>query len=93
MKNPDELVTEEGYVLKPRKRESGEITLKIPKDVLASLDKIAKKRDLPVHALLKLYIGQGLRQDLSQEEAKKLALKRLKSRRDSKETAETDLAA
>ncbi len=65
MKNPDELVTEEGYVLKFRERESEEITLKIPKDVLASLEKVARMRDLSVHALLKLYIGQNLRQDLA----------------------------
>jgi hypothetical protein len=65
MKNPDQLLTEEGYVLKFRERESEEITLKIPKDVLASLDKVAKMRDLSVHALLKLYIGQNLRQDLA----------------------------
>ena len=65
MKNPDELVTEEGYVLKFRTRESEEITLKIPKNVLASLEKVAGKRDLSVHALLKLYIGQNLRQDLA----------------------------
>jgi hypothetical protein len=65
MKNPDELVTEEGYVLKLRERESEEITLKIPKDVVTSLEKVAKRRDLSVKALLKLYIGQNLRQDLA----------------------------
>jgi hypothetical protein len=65
MKNLDELVTEEGYVLKFRTRELEEIRLKIPKDVLASLEKVASKRDLSVHALLKLYIGQNLRQDLA----------------------------
>jgi hypothetical protein len=65
MKNPKELKTEEGYILKFRERESEEITLKIPKDVLASLEKVAGKRDMSVHALLKLYIGQNLRQDLA----------------------------
>lgn len=65
MKNPDEIMTEEGFVLKFRERESEEISLKIPKDVLASLEKVAKKRDLSVQALLKLYIGQNLRQDLA----------------------------
>lgn len=65
MKNPDELVTEEGYVLKFRERESEEVKLNIPKDVLASLEKVAGKRDMSVHALLKLYIGQNLRQDLA----------------------------
>ena len=65
MKNPDELTTEEGFVLKFRARESEEITLTIPKDVVASLEKVAARRDMSVHALLKLYIGQNLRQDLS----------------------------
>ncbi len=65
MKNPDKLATEEGYVLKLRERESEELALKIPKDVLASLEKVAKMRDVSVHALLKLYIGQSLRQDLA----------------------------
>ncbi len=65
MKNPKEIITEEGFVLKLRERESEEITLNIPKDVLASLEKVAEKRDLSVHALLKLYIGQNLRQDLA----------------------------
>lgn len=65
MKNPEEIVTEEGFVLKFRERESEEVTLNIPKDVLASLEKVAKKRDLSVHALLKLYIGRNLRQDLA----------------------------
>ena len=65
MKNPDELVTEEGYVLKFRERESEDVTLNIPKDVLASLEKVARMRDLSVHALLKRYIGQNLRQDLA----------------------------
>ncbi len=65
MKNPDELITEEGFILKFRERESEDVTLNIPKDVLASLEKVAKKRDLPVQALLKLYIGRNLRQDLA----------------------------
>jgi len=65
MKNPDEIMTEEGFALKFRERESQEIMLKIPNDVLASLEKVAQKRDTSVHALLKLYIGQNLRQDLA----------------------------
>ena len=64
MKNPSEIMTEEGFVLKFRERESEEVTLKIPKDVLASLEKVAQKRDMSVHGLLKLYIGKNLRQDI-----------------------------
>ncbi|MGI8544153.1 MAG: hypothetical protein ACR2MD_11855 [Aridibacter sp.] len=65
MKNPNEIMTEEGFPLKFRERESEEIMLKIPKDVLASLEKVAQKRDMSVQGLLKLYIGQNLRQDLA----------------------------
>lgn len=65
MKNPDKLTTKEGYSLKFRERESEEVTLKLPKDVLASLEKVAGKRDMSVHALLKIYIGQNLRKDIA----------------------------
>lgn len=70
-----------------------EISIGIPPETLEVLEKVAKRRDLPLKALLKLYIGQGLRQDLSEEEAKKLALKRFKSRKGKEEKEEVDLAA
>ena len=46
-------------------RETEVISLSTPKDVLASLHQVAVQRDMSDHALLKLYIGQGLRQDLA----------------------------
>ena len=71
-----------------------EVSIGIPKDTLEVLEKVAKKKDLPLKALLKFYVGQGLRNDLSQEEITELALKRLKSRKGSEAiTSETDLAA
>jgi hypothetical protein len=48
---------------------------------------------LPLKALLKLYVGQGLREDLSEEEARELALKRMKSRKGTEEMQEIDFAA
>ncbi len=85
-KDENEILTEEGFVLKLRERESEEISLKIPKDVLASLEKVAAKRGMSVHALLKFYIGQNLRQDLSKlfsdnvlERTEKVLSKHLKS--------------
>jgi len=36
-------------------------------DALASLKKVAAMRDMSYQALLKFYIGQGLRQGLSQQ--------------------------
>ncbi len=49
-----------------RPRETEPVLVKIPKDTLASLKKIAASREMSLDALLKLYIGQGLRQDISQ---------------------------
>lgn len=39
--------------------------IEIPKDTLDSLKKVAVSQDMSVEALLKLYIGQGLRQYLA----------------------------
>ncbi|MBW4575440.1 MAG: BrnA antitoxin family protein [Aphanothece sp. CMT-3BRIN-NPC111] len=49
--------------LRPRAVET--ISLNIPKDTLEALKKVAASRDMSFEALLKLYIGQGLRQDLA----------------------------
>ncbi len=37
------------------------VSLEIPKDTLDSIRKVAGIRDMSVQALLKFYIGQGLR--------------------------------
>ena len=58
------LKTEEGFELKLRSRTSKPVTIHIPADTLVSLEKIAEGRDMSVEALLKLYIGQSMRQDL-----------------------------
>ncbi|MBW4569161.1 MAG: BrnA antitoxin family protein [Tolypothrix carrinoi HA7290-LM1] len=59
MKNPEELELN----LRPRVTET--VSIKIPTDTLQSLKKVAASRDMSVEALLKLYIGQNLRQDLA----------------------------
>ncbi|MGB8980390.1 MAG: hypothetical protein WCC12_00790 [Anaerolineales bacterium] len=56
---------EEGFDLKTRTRDSKPVTLHIPVDTLESLEKIAAGRDMSLKALLKLYIGQSMRQDLA----------------------------
>ena len=61
MKKPE---TKSALRLRPRETES--ISLAIPKDTLASLQKVAARRDMSYQALLKLYIGQGLRHDVAQ---------------------------
>jgi len=86
-------MTEEGFELKPYPEEKEEITISIPKLTFEALKKIAERKDLPLKAVIKFYIGQGMQQDLTPEEAKELTLKRLKSRKGSQETIEADLAA
>ncbi len=58
------LVTPEGYTLKYREQETVELKLDIPKKVLNSLERVAAKRNLPLEAVVKFYIGQGLRLDV-----------------------------
>lgn len=92
-KDKKEMVTEEGFTLNFYPRETKTITLEISIDTLEVLETKAKERDMSLEALLKFYVGQGLRQDLSQEEAKELALERLKSRKSTAEKQKVDLAA
>jgi hypothetical protein len=56
---------EEESPLRIRPRETEVVSITLPKDVLASLKKVAAERDMSFQALLKLYIGQGLREDLT----------------------------
>ncbi|MEG4841460.1 hypothetical protein [Microcoleus sp. B9-D4] len=57
--------SEEEIKLQLRPRTAEIVSLNIPIDTLASLQKIAANRDMSVEALLKFYIGQGLREDLA----------------------------
>lgn len=41
------------------------VSIQVPVTALESLKKVADSRDMPLEALLKLYIGRGLRQDLT----------------------------
>ena len=93
MNNKKEIVTEEGFVLKFYPRDTEEVTIQLSTDVVELLEKKAKERDMPVNALLKFYIGQGLRQDMTPAESKELFQKRMKARKDVKENLEVDLAA
>ncbi len=56
----------EEWELKLHSRPSETISLEIPKDTIESLRKVANSRDMSFIALLKFYLGQGLRQDLAQ---------------------------
>ena len=57
--------TEEGFDLNVRSRASKPVTIHIPAAALASLEKTAAGRDMSVEALLKLYIGQSMRQGVA----------------------------
>ncbi|HAT14507.1 MAG TPA: hypothetical protein DD001_09795 [Microcoleaceae bacterium UBA10368] len=57
--------SEEQIKLQLRPRTAETVSLNIPIDTLASLEKIAANRDMSVEALLKFYIGQCLREDLA----------------------------
>lgn len=66
MKNPENVEPlAEDTPLTSRARPSIALTLKIPADVLASLQRVAGSKEMSVEALAKLYIGQGLRQDVA----------------------------
>ncbi len=60
MNKPEEEFT---LQLHPRPKET--VSLEIPIDTLESVKKVAASRDMSVEALLKFYIGEGLRQDLA----------------------------
>ena len=57
MKNPEP-------ELHIRQRPSEAVSIQIPLDTLASLKKVAESRDMSYQALIKFYIGQGLRHDV-----------------------------
>lgn len=76
-------------ILSFRKRSIEMVTIEIPADTLASLKQVAETKDMSEQALLKLYIGNGLRQDLSRlfsdrvlEMTHKVLSKHLKSEED-----------
>jgi len=58
-------VKDENFELRLRPRPSETVSLQIPVDTLASLKRVAGSRDMSYHALMKFYIGHGLRQDLA----------------------------
>jgi len=61
MKNLDEELT---LHIRPRPQET--VSLPIPTDTRETLQKAAARRNMSEQALLKLYIGQGLRQNVAQ---------------------------
>jgi hypothetical protein len=60
MKRPD---TEPELHSRPRPAEV--VSVKLPSDLLATLRRIGQTRDMPQDALIRFYISQGLRADLT----------------------------
>jgi len=56
---------QEKLQLQLRPRVTEVVSLNIPTDTLASLAEVAASKNMSVEALLKFYIGQGLRQDIA----------------------------
>ncbi len=89
----DDYVTPEGFKLRPYKEDLEEISLKIPVETMKVLRKVADSRDLPVGALLRMFIGQGLRIELAEkfpELQKELFERRFRNRKNGKVREETE---
>ena len=56
---------EDGFEVRLNPRPSETVRLQVPVETVASLEKVAASRDMSLEALLKLYVGQGLRHDLA----------------------------
>jgi len=54
---------EEDIKLKIKPRATETVLLQIPVDVMRSLEEVAASRDMSIDALLKFYIGNGLREN------------------------------
>lgn len=65
MTNEQFPMTEEGFELRFRERPSQKLTIELPSDVVASLERVAASRDMSVDALIRFYIGQNLRLDIA----------------------------
>ncbi len=69
---------EEELKINWRTRPTETVSIEIPQDTLESLKKVAASKDMPLAALIKFYIGQSLRQDLTKIFAENLLEKTAK---------------
>lgn len=67
MKAPDEKTD-----LRLRQRPSEAVSISIPSDTMDVVRRVAEVRDMSPEALLKLYVGQGLRRDAADLFAERL---------------------
>lgn len=61
--DPDEIGELEYRI---RRRPQAAITVRLPEDVLASLEEIAEDKSTSLEALIRLYVANGLREDIAQ---------------------------
>jgi len=57
--------TEAEIKLQIKSRDTEALLLQVPVEAIRSLEQVATSRDMSIEALLKFYIGQGLRQDVA----------------------------
>jgi hypothetical protein len=55
-----------------RPRPATTVALTVPTDTFTTLQEVATTRDMSIEALMKLYIGQGLRHDIAQRFAERV---------------------
>lgn len=58
--------------LTPRPRAQTRVELTIPTEVYTTLSRLAAAREMDVEALIKLYVGNGIRQALSAQFAERI---------------------
>jgi hypothetical protein len=92
-------LTPEGFKLRFYQEETEEVSLKVPAETMKVLQTVADSREIPVEALIRMFIGQGLRDDLTENFpglAKELFERRFRNRKKgskSEDVTEVDLAA
>lgn len=92
-KGNEPFVTEEGYKLKFRERDSTEVRLSLGNDTLEFLEETAAKKDISVESLIKFFISKGLR-DIEPELSARRAVERFKNRKSgNNQSPDVDLAA
>lgn len=67
IENNDKYTTPEGFTLNPYPEKTSEVTLRIPAETMKALEHVADSRNLPVTALLQMFISQGLRSELAEK--------------------------
>lgn len=60
-------------IMRLKERATTDLTLDLPDTVLTSLEEVASIKGMSLRALVRLYIGEGLREDLAHMSANRVA--------------------